>query len=198
MPRRKVQFVRGGYYHIYNRGAGRQSICVTDGDFLCLVRLLKEVSHACEVTVIAYCHMPNHFHWLVRQDGDVAARLLPQRVFGSYTRTFNHTHHRSGTLFEARFHARLVEGDAYLRNLCRYVHANPVRHGIASAPELWPYSNYLEWLELRPGTLVDPAFVATYFTDKIRYRQYVTDYVAGRDRLPPTLERNLRDIELVP
>jgi len=181
MPRRTVQFVQGAYYHLYNRGAGRQSICKTDDDFVRLLRLIKRVSRQCQITVIAYCLMPNHYHWLVRQDGPAPVRLLPQRVFGSYTRTFNRIHQRSGTLFEDRFDALLVDDDAYLRQLCRYIHANPVRHGFASAPELWPYSNFQDWLGLRPGTLVDRAFVEAYFPDLDGYRQSVVKYAAGRE-----------------
>lgn len=195
MPRRKTQFVQGGYYHLYNRGAGRQSIFRVDEDYTQALYLLKEVSTLCQIKVIAYCLLPNHYHWLVRQDGSAPVSLLPKRVFGSYTRVFNRRHERSGTLFEDRFEARPVNGDEYLRHLCCYIHANPVRHGIAAGPDLWPYSNYLEWIDARIGTLLDRAVIQAFFGDGRHYRQRMSDYLAGLITLPPALRTALDALE---
>ena len=163
MARRKVQFVRGAYYHVYNRGANRISIYHNDENYRFLIQKLKEYREKLEVTVVAYCLMPNHYHWLIRQDGDVPAGLLPRRVFNGYVKAFNSGNGRSGTLFEDRFKAIMVESDEYLHHLCRYIHANPVLHGIAADVELWPYSNYLDWVGKRRGTLVDQVFVQQHF-----------------------------------
>jgi REP element-mobilizing transposase RayT len=195
VPRRKIQFVQGAYYHLYNRGAGRQSIFRSDADYHTALYLLKEVSRACQVTIIAYCLLPNHFHWLVRQDGATPVNMLPKRVFGSYTRTFNHRYDRSGTLFEDRFEATLVDRDEYLRHLCRYIHANPVRHGIAAAPELWLYSNYQEWIGLRNGELVDRAVIQAHFGAAQKYRHFVKDYLTGMASLPEGLRVYLQKLE---
>ena len=195
MPRRDVQFAQGAYYHIYNRGAGRQSIFREDENYRYLLRLIKNVASECKLVVVAYCLLPNHYHWLVRQDGEYAANVLPTRVFGSYTRAFNNAYARSGTLFEGRFQATLVDSDAYLRHLCRYIHANPVRHGIATAPELWQYSNYQEWIGARNGTLVDRAFVRAQFPDPKRYQQFVLDYLSGRGHMPKELSEYLLNLE---
>lgn len=181
MPPRKVQFVQGAYYHIYNRGAGRQSICKRDDDYVRLLHLIKRISRQCQLTIVAYCLLPNHYHWLVLQDGPAPARLLPQRVFTSYTRTFNRIYDHSGTLFEDRFEALHVDTDAYLRHLCRYIHANPARHGVVNAPALWPYSNFQEWMGLRAGSLVNHAFVETHFPDRVSYGQSVVAYAASQE-----------------
>jgi putative transposase len=158
-------------------------------------RVIKEVSKACQISMIAYSLLPNHYHWLARQDGQTPMRLLPQRVFGSYTLTFNHRYGRSGTLFGDRFRAKLVDSDEYLRHLCLYIHANPVRHGIAAAPELWPYSNYLEWIGARDGTLVDRDVIQNFFGDSERYRQCLVDYLAGAITLPTALSKDLDELE---
>ncbi|MEZ4737380.1 MAG: transposase [Caldilineaceae bacterium] len=195
MPRRNIQFVQGAYYHMYNRGAGRQSIFRTDDDYRRALFLIKEVSLRCKITLIAYCLLPNHYHWLVRQDGVAPANLLAKRVFGSYTRAFNNRYSRSGTLFEDRFDAKLVDTDEYLHQLCYYIHGNPVRHGIAAAPELWPYSNYPEWIGARNGTLVDHAFIQEHFGDGERYRQRVVDALIGKITLPAPLRAYLDAVE---
>lgn len=195
MPRRALEFVQGAYYHIYNRGARRRSIFRSDENYRYLLRLIKAVASECQITMIAYSLLPNHYHWLVRQDGDLPAKLLPQRVFGSYTRAFNNAYAESGTLFEGRFQAKLVDSDEYLRHLCRYIHINPVKDGFAAAPELWPYSNYLEWIGSRPGTLVDRAFVQAHFPATGQYQRFVLDYLAGRSQMPVALNKYLLALE---
>ena len=186
MPKRKVKFISGGYYHLYNRGAGRRSICYEARNYHYLLRLLKKVSTECRLTVIAYCLLPNHYHWLIRQDDAIPAGRLPRRVFGSYSQAFNLAYNRSGTLFEGPYKAIAVETDDYLHHLCRYIHLNPVRHQLIAAPEDWPYSNYLEWLQLRPGTLVDHAFVREHFGSSQGYQAFVARYKT--DQLPPSDE----------
>jgi putative transposase len=195
MPKRTIRFAPNTYYHIYNRGAGRQSIVREERNYLYLLRLMKQVASECNISFIAYGLLPNHYHWLVRQNGDTSAQQLPARVFGSYTRAFNNAYQRSGTLFEGPYEVILVNTDEYLHNLCRYIHANPVLHGIATAPELWPYSNYLEWIGARQGTLVDRIFIQTHFPDSQQYQRFVRDYLTTQTTLPEGLRRYLAELE---
>jgi len=108
---------------------------------------------------------------------------------------------RTGTLFEGPYEAIQVESDKYLRHLCRYIHANPVRHALALAPDLWPYSNYLEWIGQRSGTLVDRNFVNAHFPQPQQYRAYVNSYLTGQVQLPDGLRTyldSLFDVALQP
>ncbi|GIV96072.1 MAG: hypothetical protein KatS3mg057_0729 [Herpetosiphonaceae bacterium] len=195
MPRRQIRFARGQYYHIYNRGAGRQSIFYEEKNYHYLLRLIKQVAAECELTMIAYCLLPNHYHWLVRQDGDTPAGDLPRRVFGSYSQAFNRAYQRSGTLFEGPYRAIMIDSEAYLCQLCRYIHSNPVKHGIVAAPESWPYSNYLDWIGERTGTLLDREFQQRHFGTPERYKAYVLDYLAGRAPLSPEFQQTIGLLE---
>jgi REP element-mobilizing transposase RayT len=195
MPSRKIGFAPGRYYHIYNRGAGRQSIFREDENYLFVLRVFRRVAQECNVAVVAYCLLPNHYHWLGRPDGDTPAGKLPARGFGSYSQALNRRDKRTGTLFEGAYKAIEVTSDEYLRHLCRYIHANPVLHGIADAPALWPYSNYLDWIGQRPGTLYDPAFVTEQFGTPARYRSFVEDYLVGKAMLPAGLGTYLAELE---
>jgi len=81
---RRIQFAQGEYYHIYNRGSGRQPIFRETDNYLFVLRQVKGYVSELGIAVIAYCLMPNHYHLVVRQDGDLAAGSLAQRVFNSY------------------------------------------------------------------------------------------------------------------
>ena len=187
MPRRDVEFATGNYYHIYNRGSGRQTIFCEPENYVYLLRLLKRYSQELDVAVIAYCPLPNHYHLLVRQDDAVPAGRLPQRVFNSYTKAFNKRYDCSGTLFQGPFKATHVDKEEYIIHLCRYIHGNPVKAGIVPRLEEWPYSNFHQWVGSRAGTLFDPDFVGGYFASGAEYEGFVRDYVDDIDQSPDGL-----------
>jgi hypothetical protein len=126
-----------------------------------------------------------------RQDGDDPTRLLPQRVFNSYSKAYNKRYDHSGTLFQGNYQVKPVEQDGYLLHLCRYIHANPVIHGLVEEVADWPYSNCLEWVGERAGTLVDRDFVQAHFPNPDDYRTFVAEYLRER-QLPQELEAYLR------
>jgi putative transposase len=195
MPRRSVTFTQGSYYHIYNRGARRVSIFREARNYAYVTRLMQQVAKECQLTVLAYCLLPNHYHWLVRQDGETPAGTLPRRVFGSYSQAYNRAYAESGTLFQGPYAVRLVDTDTYLLHICRYIHANPVKHGIAATLDAWPYSNYLEWLDQRSGMLVDRQFIHTYFETPQQYALFVGEYVSERSRLTNEIRRFEDELE---
>lgn len=137
MPRARkdeLTWQLGGYYHLYNRGAHRLSIFREPENYLFLLRRLKNFLPGLELSIIAYCLMPNHYHFLIRQDGSPPAGLLIQRLFNSYTKAYNKRYGHSGTLFERRYLAKPVTETPHLLHLCRYIHANPVKDGFVAHP----------------------------------------------------------------
>ena len=193
MPRRTTEFAQGEYYHVYNRGVGRQPIFREEENYRYLLRIVKRYADRLQVAVVAYCLMPNHYHLLIRQDGEESAGSLPQLTFNRYTKAFNKRYGRSGTLFEGRYRSVWVDKTDYLLHLCRYIHANPVKAGLTSRPEDWPFSNYREWMEMRGGTLVDRNFVSESFPQRGRYREFVMEYLEGLNVLPKEIEPYLLD-----
>lgn len=115
------------------------------------------------LSMIAYCLMPNHYHFLVRQDGNHRSNLLPQRVFNSYSKAYNKRYGHSGTLFEGSYRVKKVVESPHLLHLCRYIHGNPVKDGLVSDPDDWPYSNFPEWVGKRDGTMVDQILFVSIF-----------------------------------
>ena len=120
--------------------------------------------------------MPKHYHFLLRQDGEIPISAFIQAVFNSYTKAFNLAFARTGTLFEGPFRAIAIEKYKYLMHLCRYIHRNPLEAGLVNHPTEWQYSNFLEWLVKRAGTLVDMDFVKENYPNPEEYEEFVMDY----------------------
>lgn len=171
----------GQYYHFYNRGRSRLPIFVEPDNYLFVLRKVKQYSQEFDLSIIAYCLMPNHYHFLIRQDGQHPAGLLLQRVFNSYSKAYNKHYGHSGTLFEGPYKAKRVDETAHLLHLCRYIHGNPVKDCLVSDPANWPYSNYLEWIGKREGVLVDKDFVSQHFSNPDLYRAFLLDDLLGRN-----------------
>jgi REP element-mobilizing transposase RayT len=188
-----MSFTAGNFYHIYNRGSNRQPVFFENENYLYLLRLFKKYSQILRISVIAYCLMPNHYHFLVRQDGDSPAGLLFQRVFNAYTKAINKKYDRNGTLFQGRFRCILLVNTSQLFQLCRYIHANPVKAGLVPSPELWPFSNFREWIGSRAGTLCDLDFVRTNFGSANEYIEFVQEYIDNRAELHSEIQPYLLD-----
>ncbi len=108
MPRRKTQFVENHYYHVFNRGAARQSLFLDKQDYEYFLRRLKHYANVFQVSVIVYCLMGNHFHLLLRQNGESSIETMMQRLGNSYSKRFNNRYKRTGAVFEDRFKAFCV------------------------------------------------------------------------------------------
>jgi len=182
MPPRKTQFRKDHYYHIYNRGTNKENIFRKDDNYRFLLKQVKKYTLRDLISVIAYCLMPNHYHFLLRQNSDILISKCIQAIFNSYTKAFNKMFSRSGTLFEGRFKSVLIDTDEYLVHLCRYIHRNPIDtlHPLVNNLTDWKYSNYLEWIGRRNGELVDKKLIRTYFPDEIKYQEFVLEYTPSK------------------
>jgi len=185
---------KGMYYHIYNRGISKSPIFREEANYLFVLGKMKEVCRENQLSMIAYCLEPNHYHFFIRQDGDFPAGNLPQYVFNSYTKAYNKKYEHSGTLFEGRFRAKPIQTSSHLLHLCRYIHGNPVKDGLVANPADWPYSNYLEWIGERNGVLVDPTFIKEQFGSPQEYKKFLFEYLKSR-QLPEDVIRFIGEIE---
>jgi len=183
----QIAWQPGGFYHLHNRGAHRQTLFREPANYLFVLHNPKKYCRELHLSMIAYCLLPNHYHFLIRQNEEHPAGLLCQRLFNSYSKAYNKMYSHSGTLFESRYHARALQNDPNLFHLCRYIHANPVKHGLVECPEDWPYSNYLEWIGERGGGLVDREFIAGHFPDPRGYAAFVADFLSSR-QMPESLK----------
>ena len=131
----------GAVYHVTSRGDRREDIFLDDEDRQIWLAVLSLVCDRFNWVVHAYCQMTNHYHLLVETvEGNLSAGM---RLFnGQYTQKFNRRHGMVGHLFQGRYKAILVQKEAHLLELSRYVVLNPVRAGMTERPEDWPWSSY--------------------------------------------------------
>jgi REP-associated tyrosine transposase len=143
----------GAIYHVLSRGDRRQAIVRNDGDRNLFLELLARTCKKTGWEVHAYCLMSNHFHLVVETPRDNLSAGM-QWLLGFYTQQFNRRHALSGHLFGGRYKALLVDGrkGAYLRQVCDYVHLNPVRAGMIKddeAVDSYPWNSCALYLKAR-------------------------------------------------
>src|SRR5579883_3064641 len=126
MPRSPRINQPGLVFHVISRGNAKQEIFFEKRDWQRFLDLLSDVKNATRLNVLAYCLMPNHFHLLVRT-GPVRLSTIMQQLLTRYAAYFNTRTGRVGHVFQSRFKAYLCDRDAYLLELVRYIHLNPVR-----------------------------------------------------------------------
>lgn len=113
------------YYHVMNRGRGRQAIFHDQAYFDAFLATLSEAHERFSLEIYAYCLMSNHFHLLVKTPEGNLQRAM-RHVGGVYTQRYNRLKKTDGPLFRGRYKAILVDADEYLLHLSRYIHRNPL------------------------------------------------------------------------
>ena len=111
------------------------------------MNLLQETTDAWNVRISAYCLMPNHYHMLINTpDGNISRAM--RHVNGVYTQRFNSRHNYDGPLFRGRYKSILVSGNAYLLQLIRYIHRNPLKAGITDKLNAYSWSSHKAFLSV--------------------------------------------------
>lgn len=147
MSIRKVSFVPGEYYHIYNRGNSKQKIFNDKEDYYRFIKLLF-ISNSQEnfkiqfigsnnifgqdrgellVSIGAWVVMPNHFHLIISQTENGSISKFMQKLTTAYSMYFNNKNERTGSLFEGKFKSKHIADDRYLKYLFSYIHLNPIK-----------------------------------------------------------------------
>jgi putative transposase len=131
----------GAIYHVTSRGDRQEPIFRNREDRQRLLEIVDQAMTRLDAQMFAFCLMGNHYHFVLRTRQANLSRLM-RHVNGEYTRTFNRRHAVVGHVFQGRFHAVLIDSDAYLLEACRYVELNPVRAGLVASVDEWPWCSY--------------------------------------------------------
>lgn len=208
MPAKNIikTYQKNGYYHLYNRGVENRNIFLDKEDYETFLNFIKRYlvepslgpgqvgpprrSDLYEkLNLIAYCLMPNHFHFLVKQFTKKAIIEFMRSLSNSYVYFFNNKYKRVGPLFQGRYKGILIKEDSYLLHLSRYIHLNPLELGEVRPPDRsdlldYAYSSYGDYLGKRKTKWVKPEEILSFFKkikksepkNRLSYQSFVEDY----------------------
>lgn len=179
-----------GYYHVMARGNRRERIFRDDDDRNAFLDLLQRQHERLGWNILAYCLMSNHYHLLVHTPDPNLSRGM-RDINGIYTQRFNRRHRKVGHVLQGRYTAHLVDEDAYLLEVSRYIVLNPVRAKMVTGPRHYRWSSYRDTIGQRkaPSWLSVDQLLAGFSKRRSaaiqRYREFVHDGVACGGKLEP-------------
>lgn len=215
MPSRIFPFVNGQYYHVYNRGVEKRSIFEKSWDYSRLVKTMKYYQLAGPkpklskfslnsifkpdsskkiVEITCYCFMPNHFHFLLRQLQDGGMTEFVGKLSNSYTKYYNVKYNRVGPLLQGEFKAVLIESEAQLIHVSRYIHLNPISSFLIKNLDDYRWSSYKEYIGDDTEDICNKETILGIFKSSKSYRQFVLDQVDYAQKLE-IIKHQLLDIE---
>ena len=153
---RKPRFTLPGVpQHVIQRGHNREPCFYSESDHLRYLDNLKEAAERNSVAIHAYVLMTNHVHLLVTPGQPHGISHMMQDTGRKYVRYINHTYKRTGTLWEGRYKASLVDSEAYLLTCMRYIEMNPVRANMVEHPGDYRWSSYHSNAGAHQGSMLE-------------------------------------------
>ena len=178
----RVPFESEYFYHVFNHARGSDKLFESDWDYNNFLSLVKKyVLPVAEI--YAYCLMPNHFHFLVKnriidipaafQKKDENSYFSHQwgNVQNTFSKKKNYRSGKRGGLFCQSINRNQIGSEEYLQMCIAYVHNNPVKHGFAHSPEEWEYSSYKAIISHRK-TEIERDKVIEWFDTKSNFIAY--------------------------
>lgn len=142
MPRLPRFFVPGYPLHVIQRGNNREDLFGDEADYHAYLGWLQDAAHRHGCAIHAYVLMTNHVHVLLTPEHSTSLPKTFQSLGRRYVQYVNAVYGRTGTLWEGRYRATLIDSEAYLLTCCRYIELNPVRAEMVTHPRDYPWSSY--------------------------------------------------------
>jgi putative transposase len=133
--------VVGAHYHVNANVLDGMSLFRDEADRLFFLELLENERIRSSWTLLSYTLMTTHYHLLLKLN-DLTLSSGFQRLHSAYARGYNRRHGRRGVVWQKRFHDELIDSDAHLLEVVRYVAMNAPRANMCSEPEAWPWCSY--------------------------------------------------------
>lgn len=170
---------KDAYYHVMNRGRGRQRIFQHPADYQAFLDTLAEAHERFGLHIHAYCLMGHHYHLLVHTPRGNLARCM-RHVNGLYAQRYNRLHDTDGPLFRGRYKAIVVQADRYALALTRYIHRNPLAGLLRGKPlASYPWSSYPAYIaQATVPPWLEQAFTYEVLGQRRKYLEYQR-YVEG-------------------
>ena len=156
MARLPRYFVQDQPQHIIQRGNNREPIFAADTDYRFYLDCLEDAATRHQLKIHAYCLMTNHVHLLASPFDKTSIPKVLQSIGRRYVQYFNDGYDRTGTLWEGRYKATLIDSERYLLTCMRYLELNPVRATMVDHPRRYPWSSYAPNAQGKGNTLIQP------------------------------------------
>jgi putative transposase len=141
-------------HHVMQWGHDRQAIFRDSEDYACFLAWLAEAAKQFGVAIHAYALLPDHLHLLATpSDTDGLGRMM-QWLGRHYVPYFNRKYHRSGTLWQGRYKATVIESQTYFLTCCSFIELSPVQAGLALEPADYAWTSYLHHIGARHDALI--------------------------------------------
>jgi len=142
MPRKPRFIVPDVPVHVVQRGRSREPVFYDDADYLVYLRRLKDAAERYHCKIHAYVLMTNHIHILATPSDTQGISRMMQYIGRHYVPYINRTYGGSGSIWEGRYKANLVQDEIYLLTCMRYIELNPVRANMTNTPEQYRWSSF--------------------------------------------------------
>lgn len=187
MARLPRLMVPGALHHVVQRVHSGMVLFRDDDDYRQFAGWLREGARQFGVGIHAYVLLPDHFHLLLTPVAEDSVSKLMQWIGRCYVPYFNRRYQRSGSLWQGRFRATVLEAETYFVPCAIYIESHPVRAGLAHSAESYPWSSYLHHSGQQTDPLVSDhrlywALGNTPFQREANYRQKM-DESLSRDML---------------
>lgn len=156
MARLPRYIIPGQPQHVILRGNNRSDIFRAETDYRFFLEKLQMACAQHGSELHAYVLMTNHLHLLITPKEEQGVSKTMQTLGRYYVQYFNHTYRRTGTLWEGRYKATLIDSESYLLTCMRYIELNPVRAGMVRHPSDYPWSSYHHNARGEPDALITP------------------------------------------
>ena len=174
MPRKSRFYLPDIPVHIVQRGHSRDPVFFEAQDYATYAHWIKEAAQRYQVVVHAFVLMTNHVHLLVTPKGVSEASLFMQYIGRRYVPYINHKYGKSGSIWEGRYKASLVQAEEYFLTVMRYIELNPVRAGMVAAPGHYRWSSFCHNAGIREISFIrpHPAYLALGGSKAQRFNAY--------------------------
>lgn len=219
MPLRKTVLATGETYHVFNRGVNHQPLFIDKRDYSRALEILsfyrfnkpslrfsfynrlpteeklnfwKELEEKYQkiVTFFSFCLMPNHFHFLLRQEKENGISKFLANFQNSYTKYINTRHTRTGHLLQGQFKAVRIETDSQFLHVSRYIHLNPYTSYLVKTTndlKMYHWSSLPQYIDNNEKGICSIKNILSSFPSKEKYFQFILDQ--------KNYQRRLKEIE---
>ena len=172
MPRKPRMVLPNTPCHVVQRGNNREACFFAEMDYAFYLECLYKALHDHQVALHAYVLMTNHVHLLMTPTTHDGISKVMQSVGRRYVQYINTTYQRTGTLWEGRHKASLVQAEQYLLTCYRYIELNPVAANMVTHPAEYPWSSYAHHALGKPNRLIHDHVLYEHLGQTSTERQY--------------------------